>query len=527
MNTMKHKTITLIAAFLLGFMAFAQNNDKPNVLFIMVDDVAQNALSVYSHGMQYPTPNIDRIGNEGALFTDHYSQPSCTAGRAAFITGQKPVRTGLTTVGQPGNPIGIQFEDPTLADLLKPMGYMTAQFGKNHLGDRNEHLPTVHGFDEFYGNLYHLNVSEEPEQADYPDDPAFLKQYGPRGVIESYASNTMDNTVDPRFGKIGMQRVTDTGPLTIERMKVFDQNLVKKTKDFMKRAKDANKPFFIWHATSRQHVYIHQKDEFKNLATDVSSDMDKFGHGLIEHDMHVGQILDYLDELGMAENTIVIYTTDNGPEQSTFPDAGVTEFRGEKMTTWEGGVRAPFLVRWPAKIKAGLKRNGISAHEDVLPTIMAAVGKPNVNEELKKGMKAGEKTYKVHIDGYNNLDYWTGKADKSARNAFMYYYETSLAAIRVGPWKMHFSGKPSGIYYKNMVQYTMPKLYNLRKDPFEKYDDTYMFDLFMQKSWMMQPAIGLLKEHLMTFKDFPPRQEAASLNINKAIDQIMKSGSRQ
>ncbi|WP_297097616.1 arylsulfatase [uncultured Draconibacterium sp.] len=514
---------SLLLLLFLPFVTFAQ--DKPNILVIMVDDVAPNSLSCYSLGMQYPTPNIDRIAKEGVLFTDHYSQPSCTAGRAAFITGQKPIRTGLTTVGQPGNPLGIKKEDPTLAELLKPYGYMTAQFGKNHLGDRNEHLPTVHGFDEFFGNLYHLNVSEEEEQADYPKSKEFYEKYGPRGIIESYATDTYDDTVDPRFGVIGKQKVTDIGKLTSKRMETFDEELVAKTEDFMKRAHDAGKPFFIWHATSRMHVYTHLKEESRNLATPISTDMDLFGSGLMEHDGHVGEILDYLDELGIADNTIVIYTTDNGPEQSTWPDAGVTQFRGEKMTTYEGGVRAPFMVRWPDEIPAGLIRNGISAHEDVVPTIMAAVGEPEIKDELKAGKTIGDMTYKVYIDGFNNLDYWEGKTDESARNYFFYYYESGLTAMRVGPWKMHFATKER--YYEDMVVHTMPQLFNLRKDPYEKYDGVYGFELIMHKSWVFQPAIGYLNEHLSSFKDFPPRQESASLDINKAIDAILKSDTRQ
>ncbi len=513
----------LLLFSLLCFTAKAQ--DLPNIIVIMVDDVAPNAISAYSHGLQYHTPNIDRIAKEGALFTDHYSQPSCTAGRAAFITGQKPVRTGLTTVGQPGNPLGLKPEDPTIAELLKPLGYMTGQFGKNHLGDRNEHLPTVHGFDEFYGNLYHLNVSEEPEQADYPSNETFKNKYGPRGVIESYATDTYDDTEDPRFGVVGKQRIKDTGQLTSEKMKTFDDELVRRTKDFMQRAKKQKKPFFIWHATSRMHVYTHLKEESENLATGTSTDMDLFGHGLLEHDGHVGQILDYMDELGVSDNTIVIYTSDNGPEQSTFPDAGVTMFRGEKMTTWEGGLRVPFLVRWPEEIPAGRVLNGISAHEDVLPTVMAAVGNENIKEELKAGKQIGDMTYKVYIDGFNNLDYWTGASEESARNHFFYYYETSLTAMRVGPWKMHFATKER--YFDDMVSHTMPQLFNLRKDPFEHYDDITGFHLIMRKSWVMQPAIGLLTEHLQTFAEFPPRQEAASLDINQAIDKILKAKARQ
>lgn len=518
------KTFLLMLVCFFALSAMGQSK-QPNILVIMVDDVAPNSLSCYTLGMQYNTPNIDRIAKEGAIFTDHYAQPSCTAGRAAFITGQKPVRTGLTTVGQPGNPLGIKKEDPTLAELLKPLGYMTAQYGKNHLGDRNEHLPTVHGFDEFFGNLYHLNVSEEEEQADYPKSEEFYKKFGPRGIIESYASDEFDNTEDPRFGVIGKQKVKDVGKLTSERMKTFDEELVKKSKKFMKRAKKEGKPFFIWHATSRMHVYTHLKKESQNLATKVSTDMDLFGHGLLEHDGHVGQLLDYLKELGVDDNTIVIYTTDNGPEAGSWPHAGVTMFRGEKMTTYEGGVRAPFMVRWPARIPSGLVRNGISAHEDVLPTLMAAVGNSNIHEELENGKKVGDMEYKVYIDGYNNLDYWTGKTDESARNHFFYYYESSLTAMRVGPWKMHFATKER--YFDDMVFHTMPQLFNLRKDPFEYYDDITGFHQIMHKSWVMQPAISLLNEHLMTFKAFPPRQAAASLDINKAIDKILKSDTRQ
>lgn len=507
---MKHnrfKLLTGAALSLLSLVSMAQ--DRPNILVIMVDDVAPNSLSCYSLGMQYPTPNIDRIAKGGAIFTDHYSQPSCTAGRAAFITGQYPVRTGLTTVGQPGNPLGIKKEDPTLAELLKPLGYRTGQFGKNHLGDLDEHLPTEHGFDEFFGNLYHLNVSEEPEQADYPTDPAFIEQYGPRGIIHSYADG----------------RVEDVGQLTSERMKTFDEELVERSMNFMKDAVDADEPFFIWHASSRMHVYTHLKEESANLATGVSSDMDLFGHGLIEHDGHVGQLLDYLEELGIDENTIVIYTTDNGPEQSSWPHAGVTQFRGEKMTTYEGGVRAPFMVRWPGHIPAGIVRNGISSHEDVVPTIMAALGEDNLTEELLEGKKIGDMTYKVHIDGYNNWDYWRGETDESARNVFFYYYESSLTALRVGPWKMHFATKER--YFDDMVFHTMPQLFNLRKDPYEKYDDITGFHLIMEKSWTFQPAIGILRDHLATFQEFPPRQEAASLNINEAVNKIMRSSTRQ
>ncbi len=504
------KNIFFLSLLWISTCCWAQKEEHPNILVIMVDDVAPNSIGAYLNNMQYPTPNIDRIAKEGALFTDHYAHPSCTAGRSAFITGQLPIRTGLTTVGQPGNPLGIKKEDPTLASMLKAEGYMTGQFGKNHLGDLDEHLPTLHGFDEFYGNLYHLNVSEEPEQDDYPkDDPEFIKKFSPRGIIESYAD-----------GK-GGQRVQDVGDLTKERMKTFDEELVTRSKNFIKKAHDTHKPFFIWHAPSRMHVYTHLKEDSKNLATDISTDMDLFGHGFIEHDTHVGQLLNYLDELGITENTIVIYTTDNGPESSTWPHAGTTMFRGEKMTTWEGGVRAPFLVRWPKKIPKGLILNGISSHEDVVPTLMAAVGNDHIKEDLKTGKTINGQNYRVYLDGYNNLEYWTGKAQESARNHFYYYYESDLTAIRMGPWKMHFATKER--YFDDLVKHTTPKLYNLRKDPFERYDDVIGFHTIMMKSWLFQPFLALVREHIASFVDFPPRQEPASLDINEAIKKAQNA----
>lgn len=519
------KIIGFLLCLLTTASIYAQNQKLPNILIIMVDDVAQNSLSCYSLGMQYPTPNIDRIAKNGILFTDNYAQPSCTAGRAALITGQMPIRTGLTTVGQPGNPIGLRKEDPTIAELLKPLGYMTAQIGKNHLGDRNEHLPTVHGFDEFYGILYHLNVMEEPQQHDYPKSEKFKNKFGPRGIIESVAISKDDGTVDVRFGKIGKQKVTDLGVLTAKGMETFDDTCVVRTKRFMKKAKDANKPFFVWHNSSRMHVYTHLKEESRYLASSISEDMDKFGSGLMEHDMQVGQLLDYLKELGVDSNTIVIYTSDNGPEQTTWPDAGTTMFRGEKMTTWEGGVRVPLLVSWPEQIPAGEYRNGISSLEDILPTVMAAVGEPKIIDKLKKGYKVGDMTYKVYVDGINNLDYWEGKTKESARNYYFYWYESSLSGVRVGPWKMLFSTKPNGRYNEDMVKHSMPKLFNLRKDPFEAYDDEIGFHQIMHKSWVIQPAIGYIQDVMVTFQDYPPRQEAASLDLNKAVESALKATS--
>ena len=516
--------LSVLCIFIIGCLN-AQSNDpkKPNILIIMVDDVAQNSLSCYTHGMQYPTPNIDRIAKNGLLFTDSYAQPSCTAGRAALITGQLPIRTGLTTVGQPGNPIGLKKEDPTLAELLKPKGYATCQIGKNHLGDRNEHLPTVHGFDQFYGILYHLNVLEEPEQEDYPKSADFKKRFGPRGIIESFASGKEDGTVDPRFGKIGKQSVKDLGPLTSEMMKFFDDTCVARSKKFIKNSISSNKPFFLWFNSSRMHVYTHLKDEHRNLATKISEEDDLFGSGIMEHDLQVGELLDYLNQMGVADNTIVIYTSDNGPEQSTWPHAGTTMFRGEKMTTWEGGVRVPFLVCWPKAIPAGEYRNGITSLEDVVPTIMAAVGEGDVKDKLTKGFKAGDMTYKVHLDGFNSLDYWAGKTATPARNIYYYWYESSLSGIRVGPWKLLFASKPNGKYNGDMIKHTMPMLFNLRKDPFEVYDGETGFRHIMEKSWVFQPAVAYIQELMATFKDFPVRQGAASLDLNKAVDDALKA----
>lgn len=518
---MKQRIFYSLALILIGSMVFAQK--KPNILLITVDDVAPNALSCYTHGMQYPTPNIDRIAEKGALFTDYYAQPSCTAGRAAMIMGQFPVRTGLATVGQPGNPLGISEKDPTIAELLKPLGYKTAQFGKNHLGDRNEHLPTVHGFDEFYGNLYHLNASQEPLQYDYPKDPNFSKQFGPRGVIESYATGKDDPTEEGKFGRVGKQKIIRHGLFTEKDLHEFDGLIADKSIDFMKRAKDDDKPFFVWYAPSRNHVYIEQMESKKHLAAGVSYDGDKFGSGLMEHDEYVGRLLDYLEESGQMENTIVIYNTDNGPETTSWPDGGTTMFRGAKMTTFEGGVRSPFLVSWPGHIPAGSKLNGITDGMDIMPTLYAAVtGDTNLASDLKKGKKIGGKNYKVHLDGYNALDYWTGKVKESPRKEIFYYYEDRLTAVRYGPWKVHFA--TSECYQCDMTEHKMIKLVNLRKDPFEYYTfGDNGFHMTMEKSWVMQPMGALIQKHFETYKEFPPAHGSASLNMNKAIDKMQSA----
>ncbi|MGL4422710.1 MAG: sulfatase-like hydrolase/transferase, partial [Gemmataceae bacterium] len=376
---------------------------RPNILIIMPDDMGYWNVGAYSHGMMVPTPNIDRIAKEGMLFTDHYSQPTCTPGRAALITGQLPIRTGLTTVGMAGSPIGLDPRDPTLAEVLKKQGYRTGQFGKNHLGDRNSHLPTVHGFDEFFGNLYHLNTEEEPELGDWPKDKGFDARYRPRGVLDCKASDQDDATIDGRFGKVGKQTIKDTGPLKRERMKTIDDDFVARTKQFMGEAAKGGEPFFAWYAPTRMHIYTHLRPGREKLAAAHSSELDIYGSGVIEHDMQVGELLKTIDELKIAENTIVIYTTDNGAMASWWPDGGTTPFRSEKATTWEGGVRVPFLVRWPAKIAKGKVSSGIQEHLDVFTTLAAAAGVTDVAKDLKE-------SHKVHIDGVNQLAHWTGEA---------------------------------------------------------------------------------------------------------------------
>ncbi len=403
--------LTAICGLVVCGAAKAADGKKPNILIIWGDDIGQFNISAYNMGMMgYKTPNIDRLAKEGALFTDFYGQQSCTAGRAAFITGQSPIRTGLTKVGLPGAKEGITAADPTLANLLKPLGYMTGQFGKNHLGDRNDMLPTVHGFDEWFGNLYHLNAEEEPENVDYPKDPKFKAMFGPRGVLHCYATDKDDPTDDPRFGKVGKQTIKDTGPLTKKRMETIDEEVTAKALDFMERAKKADKPFFIWWNSSRMHVFTHLKKE-----SEGKTGLGIYADGMVEHDGHVGQVLAKLKELGLEENTIVMYSTDNGAECMSWPDGGSTMFRGEKATNWEGGWRVPCMIRWPGVIKPGTIINDIGSHEDMLPTLLAAVGDTTVKEDLLKGRKVGDMTYKVHLDGYNLLPALKGEAPVAAQ----------------------------------------------------------------------------------------------------------------
>lgn len=478
--------------------------EKPNILLICTDDVGIWNIGAYSHGMMVPTPNIDRIAKEGILFTDHYAAPTCTPGRAMIITGQLPIRTGLTTVGMAGSPIGLSEKDPTLAEVLKPLGYRTAQFGKNHLGDRNEHLPTVHGFDEFYGNLYHLNTEEEPFLATWPKDTGFDYRYKPRGVLDCKASTVDDQTIDGRFGKIGKQTIHDTGPLDPRRMETVDDEFNKRTIDFMERAVKAGEPFFVWHNPTRMHIYTHLRPERKNLATPYSSEFDLYGSGMMELDMMIGVLLQKLDELGVAKNTIVIFTTDNGAMADWFPDGGTTPFRGEKATTWEGGVRVPMLIRWPAKIPAGSVSNGIQDHTDIFTTLAAAAGAINISEQLRASKK-------VYIDGINNLANWTSGA-KSNRSIYYYYNESDLTGIRIGNWKSHFQQR------EGFFDYNKPSalLFNLRQDPFEKHDQWKSREVAMRLgvAWGGQVQ-DALDAHFKTIAEFPPRQKGGSLKPGK------------
>jgi len=514
------------------FVVPALAADKPNILVIFGDDVGMWNVGAYTHGMMGRTPNIDRIAKEGMLFTDHYAHPSCTAGRAAFITGQYPIRTGMTTIGIPGSDLGLQKEDPTLAEVLKPLGYTTGQFGKNHLGDRNKFLPTVHGFDEFYGNLYHLNAEEEPEQLDYPGvkNPAFKEKFGPRGVLHCWATDTDDPTDDPKFGHMGKQRCENTGPLTRKRMENVDAEFLGAAEDFIDRSVKDDKPFFVWFNPTRMHIWTHVPQEYIQKAVDEGRpEIDVYRAGMIQHDEQVGQLLKKLDDLKIADNTIVIYSTDNGFELMLWPDGGYSPFRGEKGTTWEGGVRVPIMVRWPGKIAAGSSSNEIQSHEDLYATLAAAAGETELKDELLKGKNMGGTTYKVHLDGYNNLDHWTGKTDKSARNQYFYYDENDLTGLRVGDWKMSFAIKEEGLWWNQLVYPRVPYLFNLRMDPMEHMDqESHEFGyigrkLFAQKMWTLIPAQGVLAQHIETLKKFPPRQRAESLSMEKAMDALMKS----
>jgi arylsulfatase len=484
--------------------------DKPNILIIWGDDIGWFNISAYNLGvMGYRTPNIDRIAKEGALFTDWYGQQSCTAGRAAFITGQSPIRTGLTKVGLPGANLGLQPEDPTIAEILKPLGYHTGQFGKNHLGDRDEFLPTVHGFEEFFGNLYHLNAEQEPECPDYPKDPEFRKRFGPRGVLHSWA------TPD------GKQKIENTGPLTTKRMETIDEEFLKATMNFIDRAHEDGKPFFVWFNSTRMHVFTHLKKESQG-----KTGLGVYPDGMVEHDGHVGQLLKKLDDLGIADNTIVMYSSDNGAEVMSWPDGGATPFRSEKDTNYEGGWRVPCAIRWPGVLKPGTISNDMFSHTDMLPTLVAAAGEPNIVDKLKKGYKAGNKTFKVHIDGYNLLPFLKGEVKENPRKGFFYWSDDGeLMALRVNNWKVHFldqRGHGMSVWQEPFVGLRWPILINLRSDPFERApeDATVFYAKWAaDRMFMLVPAQQLVAEFLKTFEQFPPRQRPSSFSIDQAVEK--------
>jgi arylsulfatase len=502
---------------------------KPNILVIFGDDIGMWNVGAYTHGMMGETPNIDRIAKEGIIFTDHYGQPSCTAGRAAFIMGQMPVRTGMTTIGIPGSKLGIQKEDPTLAEVLKSAGYATGQFGKNHLGDRNEFFPTVHGFDEWFGNLYHLNAEEEPEQLDYPGqrDSNYTKTYGPRGTFHAWATDKDDPTEDGVFGKRGKQKIEFTGMLTRERMKTFDSEVLEKTLDWLDRNKD--KPFFCWFNTTAIHVWSHPQEKYvKQAVAEGRAETDVVRAKMLEHDEHIGVLLKWLDDNKLADDTIVVYTTDNGNELLFWPDGGYAPFRGEKGTTWEGGVRVPCMARWPGKIPAGSHSNALQSHEDLYVTLAAAAGLGDIKEKLLKGAKlGGDMRYKVHLDGFNQLDHWMGKTKESARRSYFYYDETELTAVRVGNWKMHIGVKKDGSWWNERYYPNVPYLFNLRMDPMEKMDpESHEWGyvgrrFFAEKMWAATAAKPFLAEHMISLKEYPPRQAADTLSLHKALERAM------
>jgi arylsulfatase len=504
------------------------SSSKPNILVIWGDDIGISNLSCYTHGlMGYKTPNIDRLADEGMRFTDSYGEQSCTAGRASFITGQSVFRTGLSKVGFPGAPVGLQAEDPTIAELLKPLGYATGQFGKNHLGDMNKFLPTAHGFDEFFGNLYHLNAEEEPERANYPnkeDFPDFRKKMGPRGVIHSWATDVDDDTEEPRWGRVGKQKIEDTGPLTKKRMETCDDEFVAAAKKFIKKQHKAGTPFFCWVNTTHMHLYTHTKPESLGQAGRWQS---PYHDTMIDHDKNVGELLDLIDELGIAENTIVMYSTDNGPHMNTWPDGAMTPFRSEKDTNWEGAFRIPLLLRWPGMIEPGYVSNEIVQHHDWLPTFLAAAGEPDIVEKLKKGYAAGDKHFKVHVDGFNLLPYLTGEEEKSPRQGFIYFSDDGdLVAARFDNWKVVFMEQRAPgtlrIWAEPFVALRVPKLFNLRTDPYERADitsNTY-YDWFLRNDYIALAAQPLVSDFLATFKEFPPRQRAASFTIDQALEKM-------
>ncbi len=525
-------TMMLASTMLVCGTASAQDTQaKPNIVVIMGDDVGVWNVSAYHRGMMGGnTPNIDRLAKEGALFTDYYAQQSCTAGRAAFILGQTPFRTGLLKVGMPAAKQGLQDRDPTIADLLKPMGYATAQIGKNHLGDRNEFLPTVHGFDEFYGILYHLNAMEEPYDPDYPKDATFRANFGPRNIVDTKASDVEDATVDPRWGKVGKQVIVDAGPLPPHdgmdptqkfSMETVDEELVRRSVDFIDRSAKANKPFFLWHNATRTHVWTHLSPKWEN-----KSGFGLYADAMAELDWEVGQILAELDKLKIADNTIVVFTSDNGSETFSWPDGGNSPFRGEKGTTFEGGFRVPMVAKWPGTIKPGTIYNDIIAGEDFMPTLLAGAGEPNIKEDLLTGKQAGDKTFKVHLDGYNFMPYFRGEVDKGPRKEFFYFSDNAdLMAVRYENWKLAFKTIKGNLFTGTEESTNVPLVTNLRQDPWEKYQDQSMLygRWWGEKLWTMVPAVRLVGQFLETFKEYPPSQRGGTLSIERALE-IVQTG---
>ena len=505
-----------VTTILIGLLAFVchqtmAQNEKPNIVVIWGDDIGWFNISAYNMGMMgYKTPNIDRLAKEGALFTDWYGQQSCTAGRAAFLTGQSPIRTGLLKVGLPGAKEGLSEADPTVAGLLKAYGYRTAQYGKNHLGDLDEHLPTNHGFDEFLGNLYHLNAEEEPENPDYPKNPEFKEKFGPRGVIKSTAGG----------------KIEDTGPLTKKRMETIDYEVTAGAIDFIERSNSSGEPFFLWWNSTRMHIWTHLREE-----ADGKTGLGIYPDGMVEHDMHIGQILAKLDELGIADNTIIIYSTDNGAEAMSWPDGGTLPFRGEKNTQWEGGYRVPFIIKWPGVIEPGTVINEIGSHEDLLPTLLAAAGTSDIKDRLLSGgVKSLGRTYNVHLDGYNLLPALKGE-EEWPRHEFLYWTDDgSLAALRYNQWKIHFleqRGHGFDVWQEPFVPLRLPKLFNLRTDPFERADHEALgYQKWrLDRAFVLVPAQAFVTNWLSSFKNFPPRQKPGSFSLDQVMDKLMESPS--
>jgi arylsulfatase A-like enzyme len=523
---------TLAAASALGASAQAQQRpaqaqaqqpapapagQRPNILVIFGDDVGQTNLSAYSFGlMGYRTPNIDRIAREGMMFTDYYAEQSCTAGRSTFITGQCTLRTGLSKVGIPGASVGLQARDATLAELLKPLGYATGQFGKNHLGDKDEYLPTNHGFDEFFGNLYHLNAEEDPENRFYPQDPEFRKRFGPRGVLRTFADG----------------KIEDTGPLTRKRMETIDDETSAAAIGFMQRQARANRPFFCWFNSTRMHFRTHVRDSHRDKPG--LNSRTEYADGMIEHDATIGQILKAVDDLGIGNNTILIYTTDNGPHQNSWPDAGTTPFRSEKNTNWEGAFRVPCLIRWPGRIQPGSVSNEMISGLDWLPTLMAAAGDPDIKNKLLRGHQAGSKSFKVHLDGYNQLPYLTGQQPNGARKEFIYFNDDGdLVAVRYENWKVVFEEQRATgtlrIWAEPFTSLRVPKLFNLRSDPYERADitsNTYYDWLMSDGAGVFIAAPAVVAKFLESFKEYPPSQRPSSFSIDQMVENLQRSFER-